>query len=128
MFKRSILILLALALKSISCMSLEKPGIIALENRANWDKIIDEYIFPSKPLNESLILPNAANVYRYDNTSEVVKSAIFYSNLCKTSNCRASLDKWDCENCATTLPDGVVARSFQTYPLGVTGEVIISEK
>ena len=52
----------------------------------------------------------------------------FYSNLCKTSNCRASLDKWDCENCVTTLPDGVVARSFQTYPLGVTGQVIISEK
>jgi hypothetical protein len=83
---------------------------------------------PIQTMYESDLLPNANTVHRYDNSSDVFKLAVFYANMCKTSNCRASFDKWDCENCKSTLPDGVVVRAFQTYPLGMTGEVIISEK
>ncbi|KAI8094430.1 Alpha/Beta hydrolase protein [Thamnidium elegans] len=117
-----------IAIQSISCVSLDDPGILSPGDRMTWNKIIDTYIFPTKPLNESLVLPNAHEVYHYDNSSEAIKTALFYSNLCRTSNCRASLDKWDCENCVSTLPDGMVIRSFQTYPLGVTGQIILSEK
>lgn len=98
------------------------------EGKNILSNIIATLPFPQRPINESAILPNADLVHRYDNTSEVYKLAVFYANMCRTSNCRASFDKWDCENCHSTLPDGVVIRAFQTYPLGVTGEVVLSEK
>lgn len=128
MFKNLLLVLSVIAIQSISCVSLDDPNSLSDEDRKTWDNILDTYIFPAKPLNESLTLPNAQQVYHYNSSSEVVKAALFYSNICRTSNCRASLDKWDCENCVSTLPDGMVIRSFQTYPLGVTGQIILSEK
>ncbi|KAI9333067.1 Alpha/Beta hydrolase protein [Pilaira anomala] len=97
-----------------------------LEQKDSTDLTSSKY--PIKPLNESLVLPKSQRIYRFNSTSNVIKTALFYSNLCKTSNCRASLDKWDCENCLSTLPDGTVIRSFQTFPLGVTGQVILSEE
>ncbi|KAI9265329.1 Alpha/Beta hydrolase protein [Helicostylum pulchrum] len=128
MFKKTLLVLSVIAIQSISCMSLDDPGLLSEGDRMTWHKILDTYIFPTKPLNESLTLPNAQKVYHYNSSSDAVTTALFYSNLCRTSNCRASLDKWDCENCVSTLPDGMVIRSFQTYPLGVTGQIILSKK
>ncbi|GAA5795292.1 hypothetical protein HPULCUR_000647 [Helicostylum pulchrum] len=90
------------------CMSLDDPGLLSEGDRMTWHKILDTYIFPTKPLNESLTLPNAQKVYHYNSSSDAVTTALFYSNLCRTSNCRASLDKWDCENCVSTLPDGAL--------------------
>ncbi|RCI00693.1 hypothetical protein CU098_005111 [Rhizopus stolonifer] len=79
-------------------------------------------------LKEGEILPNAQNVTHFDATSSVYKDAAFHARLARTSNCRASSDKWDCEQCQSTLPDGIVVRSFSTFPLGVTGNVVLSHR
>jgi hypothetical protein len=73
------------------------------------------------------LTPHARSVIRYDATSEEFKTLSFYSKLSKTSNCRASFDKWDCEGCKDLLPDGVVVRSFSTFPLGITGNIVVSD-
>ncbi|OAD05842.1 hypothetical protein MUCCIDRAFT_119940, partial [Mucor lusitanicus CBS 277.49] len=52
-----------------------------------------------------------------------------HAALCRTSNCRASFDKWDCgELCETYLPDGEVIRSYNTFPMGVAGNVVLSHQ
>lgn len=71
----------------------------------------------------------APKVYRYDTESDVYQEAVLYAKLCAASNCKASYDKWDCgENCNSTIPDGVIIRSFSTHPLGVHGYILRSEK
>jgi hypothetical protein len=57
-----------------------------------------------------------------------MQDAIFHAQLARTANCRGSSDKWDCENCTAILPDGVVVRSFVTFPLAITGNIVKSEK
>ncbi|KAI8639982.1 Alpha/Beta hydrolase protein [Parasitella parasitica] len=71
----------------------------------------------------------APKVYMYQNTSSEYQEAVFYAKMCAASNCKASYDKWDCgEYCNTTVPDGVVIRTFATHPLGVHGYILRSEK
>lgn len=122
--KKFFIILLALSLYYATYAAI--IPFETLEQKDSPDLTNSKY--PTNPLNESLVLPKSQKIYRFNSTSSVIKTALFYSNLCKTSNCRASLDKWDCENCLSTLPDGAVIRTFQTFPLGVTGQVILSEE
>ncbi|EIE80109.1 hypothetical protein RO3G_04814 [Rhizopus delemar RA 99-880] len=77
--------------------------------------------------NESDLLPKARDVTYYDQNSDLAKELQFVSALCKTTNCRESLDAWDCPICAEILPDAIVVRSFRTHPNDVTGQVVRSE-
>jgi hypothetical protein len=75
------------------------------------------------------LLPPAQNVYRYNSTTPEFIDAHFHAALSRTSNCRPSYDKWDCgELCETYLPDGEVIRSFSTFPMGITGSVVLSHQ
>lgn len=123
MMKRGIFILSILVLQAVNCLSLKLP-----QKRNLASTLVDTFLSSYRDLDEVSHLPDADQIFRFNRTSDVVKQAVFYSNLCRASNCRASLDKWDCENCVSTLPDGMVIRAFQTYPLGVTGEIVTSEK
>ncbi|KAG1440703.1 hypothetical protein G6F56_011808 [Rhizopus delemar] len=77
--------------------------------------------------NETELLPVAKSVMNYDQNSEVSKELMFVSALCKTTNCRESLDLWDCPTCKEILPDAIVVRSFKTFPNDVTGHILKSE-
>jgi hypothetical protein len=79
-------------------------------------------------LEDKDLTPDARSVVYYNSTSEEYKRFSFYSKLSKTSNCSPTLDKWDCDNCKEILPDGVVVRSFATFPLGITGNIVVSDK
>ncbi|KAI8992307.1 Alpha/Beta hydrolase protein [Pilobolus umbonatus] len=79
-----------------------------------------------KDSNDELFTPPASTVIEYANHSDLIQDFIFYSALCKTTNCRKSVDKWDCAQCKQILPDGRVVRSFITYPFDVTGQVVVS--
>ncbi|KAG0984574.1 hypothetical protein G6F29_004681 [Rhizopus arrhizus] len=87
--------------------------------------LIKDYLFMSS--NESDLLPKAKDVTYYDQNSNLAKELQFVSALCKTTNCRESLDAWDCPICAEILPDAIVVRSFRTHPNDVTGQVLRSE-
>lgn len=126
MVKSNIFVLSIIALQVVASLSVKT--LEPLGKRSLASTLVDTFLSAYRDLNEASVLPDASQIYRFNRTSDVVKQAVFYSNLCRASNCRASLDKWDCENCLSTLPDGMVVRAFQTYPLGVTGEVVTSEK
>lgn len=123
MIKSSLFVVSIVVLQLTHCLSIER-----MERRSLATTLVDTFLSSYRDLDEAAHLPDAEQIFRFNRTSDVVKQAVFYSNLCRASNCRASLDKWDCENCVSTLPDGMVIRSFQTYPLGVTGEIVTSEK
>ncbi|CAO3697685.1 unnamed protein product [Rhizopus stolonifer] len=78
--------------------------------------------------NESYLLSATENVITFDQNSAVAKEFMFISSLCTTTNCRESLDHWDCPKCPQLVPDGVVVRSFQTYPNEVTGFILRSKR
>ncbi|CEG83223.1 hypothetical protein RMATCC62417_17183 [Rhizopus microsporus] len=77
--------------------------------------------------NETSLLPSSDVVYTYDETSPVAKELMFVSALCKTTNCRESLDVWDCPTCSEVLPDAVVVRTFKTFPNDITGQILRSD-
>jgi hypothetical protein len=85
--------------------------------------------YQRETVDEDVDLDMATNVYKYDTKSDEYQEAVLYAKLCAASNCKASYDKWDCgEYCDSTIPDGVVIRSFSTHPLGVNGYILRSEK
>lgn len=91
-----------------------------------YDQIDGEF---RRRLYEYELLPPAKSVYRYNSTTPEFIDAQFHAAMCRTSNCRASYDKWDCGKlCETYLPDGVVIRAFNTFPLGVSGSVVLSHQ
>jgi hypothetical protein len=79
-------------------------------------------------LDEDFLVPASQEVSYFNETSDMVQQAVFYAQLARAANCRGSFDKWDCENCKAILPDGIVVRSFSTFPFGVTGSIVKSEQ
>ncbi|KAI8884230.1 alpha/beta-hydrolase [Backusella circina FSU 941] len=69
---------------------------------------------------------NATEVKFYNATSSTVQDLKYHVLLCKSVNCRDSLDKWDCPFCKRYFPDIEVVRTFGTYPLDITGEILLS--
>jgi hypothetical protein len=81
------------------------------------------------PQDDITVLPVSKDMYHVNSTSnEIYRKGLFLAGMTRSSNCRASLDKWDCPTCKSTLPDGVVVRSFRTHPLDVTGYIVASAK
>ncbi|KAG1429227.1 hypothetical protein G6F59_002966 [Rhizopus arrhizus] len=87
--------------------------------------LIKDYLFMSS--NESDLLPKAKDVTYYDQNSNLAKELQFVSALCKTTNCRESLDAWDCPICAEILPDAIGVCLFSTDPNYGSGQVLSSE-
>ncbi|CEP11476.1 hypothetical protein [Parasitella parasitica] len=84
----------------------------------DYDRIGSDF---RRNLHEYELLPAAREVLRYNASTQEFLDAQFHAALCRTSNCRASFDKWDCgELCETYLPDGQVIRAFSTFPMGVS--------
>jgi hypothetical protein len=71
---------------------------------------------------------HATEVRYYNSTSPTVQDLKYHALLCKSVNCRDSLDKWDCPFCTQYFPDIEVVRTFGTYPLDITGEILLSRK
>ncbi|KAI9269873.1 Alpha/Beta hydrolase protein [Sporodiniella umbellata] len=76
--------------------------------------------------NEIELFPISKTVKTFDQHADISKELMFISLLCKTTNCRESLDVWDCPECEKVLPDAVVVRSFKTFPHDVTGHILRS--
>ncbi|KAK4511289.1 uncharacterized protein ATC70_012504 [Mucor velutinosus] len=132
------LLLISAALHSALCIRTQSAGpdaswpIIYFSNGESdvssnvYDQIGFEF---RRRIDEYNLVPPARDVRRYNNTSPEFLNAQFHAALCRTSNCRASFDKWDCgELCDTYLPDGQVIRSFNTFPMGVAGYVVLSHQ
>ncbi|KAJ2956441.1 hypothetical protein NQZ79_g7693 [Umbelopsis isabellina] len=51
-------------------------------------------------------LPKATSIEELDPNCAEVDDLRFHARLCRTVNCRQSLNNWDCENCTSILPDG----------------------
>lgn len=132
------ILLLCSILRPVVCIRTQSPGpdaswpIIYTSNGGSdvipivYDQIGDEF---RRRLYEYELLPPAKDIYRYNSTTPEFLDAQFHAAMCRTSNCRASYDKWDCGKlCETYLPDGVVIRAFNTFPLGVSGSVVLSHQ
>lgn len=87
-------------------------------------KFISDYVM----VDDINILPASKNMYNVTSTSDIVAKGAFVAAMTRNVNCRISLDKWDCPNCTLTVPDGIVVRSIDTYPMDTTGYIVTSEK
>ncbi|CAO0790106.1 unnamed protein product [Mucor circinelloides] len=132
------LLLIGAILQPALCNRTERPGPDAswpIIYSSNGDSDVSSNVYDQigvefrRRINEYDLLPPAKEVLRYNNTSPEFLDAQFHAALCRTSNCRASFDKWDCgELCDTYLPDGEVIRSFNTFPMGVAGYIVLSHQ
>lgn len=132
------LLLLSAILHPVLCIRTQSPGPdaswpIIYSSNGESDVGYNEYeqieLEFRRRIDEVGLVPPARNVRRYNNTSPEFLDAQFHAALCRTSNCRASFDKWDCgELCETYLPDGEVIRSYNTFPMGVAGNVVLSHQ
>ncbi|OBZ88266.1 hypothetical protein A0J61_03682 [Choanephora cucurbitarum] len=82
----------------------------------------------ARVLDENSILPGAQSTSTFNGRSNEYKDAVFYSELARAVACRPLSDYWDCDLCMKLLPDAVVVRSFSTFPLDVTGILLMSLK
>lgn len=130
-------ILIAMFLHLVSCIHFTRPGITNL-----WPVL---YYNTEKPnpdlstidlssghfmrkINDAEYVPQSVKLYRLSNSTKEYQEGIFRAKLCKSSNCKPSYDKWNCDDCKDFMPDGVVLRSFSTFPVGTTGFIVISER
>ncbi len=129
MTKKSIVIILyCFAISLVKCRA--PPGTFILpdaviEGLVFIDKLLQTFVFPQDDIS---VLPLSRGMYRANETSDIYKKGVFVASMTRSSNCRASLDKWNCTTCNSTVPDGVVVRTFRTYPLDATGFIVLSEK
>jgi len=76
--------------------------------------------------NEDL-LPEAIEIQEFAPDSHLVKDLQFHASLCRTVNCRSSLNNWDCPRCLMILPDGEVLNYFNTSPSLIIGQIVRSK-
>ncbi|KAG2182308.1 hypothetical protein INT43_007235 [Umbelopsis isabellina] len=72
-------------------------------------------------------LPKATSIEELDPNCAEVDDLRFHARLCRTVNCRQSLNNWDCENCTSILPDGEVLVYFNTAPHEIIGQIVRSK-
>lgn len=72
-------------------------------------------------------LPPATSIQELDPHCAEVDDLRFHARLCRTVNCRQSLNNWDCENCTSVLPDGEVLVYFNTAPHDIIGQIVRSK-
>ncbi|KAI8639986.1 Alpha/Beta hydrolase protein [Parasitella parasitica] len=132
------LLLVWVVLHPASCIRTQTPGPdaswpIIYSSNGESDVTANDYdqIGPDlrRKIHEYDLLPASRKVLRYSANTPEFLDGQFHAALCRTSNCRASFDKWDCgELCETYLPDGQVLRAFSTFPMGVTGNIVLSHQ
>jgi hypothetical protein len=127
--KISIVLIISFTASLVHCQVPKSPLQDFADNVENFFSIFD-LIYESffQPQDDISVLPVSKDMYHVNGTSEIYKKGVFVAGMTRSSNCRASLDKWDCPTCNTTLPDGVVVRAIRNHPSDATGYIAVSAK
>lgn len=122
-------LLFTLTIASVQCLTLPLSQDNVTKILGELEDILVTAVYSKYLIDDNIdTLPLATNSYNITESNEIYKKGRFVAAMAKTSNCRLSLDKFDCSICKETLPDGKVVRAIETYPYDTTGHIVVSEK
>jgi hypothetical protein len=126
MRKPTILFILPFIVSVVQCAGIPQIQDLFKPNTSAIVDFLDKTASTYFSQDNTSLLPVSKDMAHIDKTSDIYKRGFFLAGMAKSSNCRPSLEKWDCLSCYSTLPDGIVARSFDI--MGTKGAIVVSAK